>query len=375
MRIRVLTIILLLLTGLAAAEPVGRVESLHGDKKLFRQTGPAAQPYLSHIEQDAEIGHRFRTDIGSLASIRFFLGGNVGLGKDCEIEVINERDARVLTQGNYWMKFDEQDSDNPIRIQTAGGVMGIRGTEFVLRVEENGATELSLIEGKVDVEPLGGDRFEARPGMRVSFGGGTELRYQLYEVEKLLEQVRQELGPEFYNLRQTLQETREAIRDAKLQIRTASAEARTGLASARLGVLEGRRALRDAGLSSAGRRSGSANFDLADSILSSLERGEGLDDSADETATPVSDSEHIQCGPYPSLNWPGAPDQKFVVLLLDPEDEERVFWVAETVGPQYSYPEEAEPLATGDYTFRVVPMSPDGAYEQGTDFPIQVDES
>ena len=389
MRIRSTGFIVLLLTTLVAAKPVGRVESLQGDKKLFRQEGASAPYYRAYIEQDAEIGHHFRTDPKSMASIRFFLGGNVGLGKDCEIVVVNERDAKILSQGNYWMKFDKQDPDNPIRIQTAGGVMGIRGTELVLKVDQNGDTELSLLEGKVEVEAANGDTLTAEPGMRVTFGGGRELRYTLYKVEKLFEKVEQDFGPEFLELRKSLLETRQAVRDAKLATRTRSlTDAMEGLGQ-RLDEQQGRRGNRT------GSRAGNidtanAKLSRADELLAKLEGREvsrsGEDGTppdnggvppdngqTDPSATPAG-VERMRCSVHPSLVWPGAPDDQFTILFLDPDNDSNIFWIAETTGSAYTHPGDAQPFEPGPYTLRVVPRSDDGRYLEATDYPIQVEE-
>ncbi len=383
MRIKYLGLVLILLSSVVAAKPVGRVESLQGDKKLFRQEQASAPFYRSHIEQDAEIGHHFRTDARSMASIRFFLGGNVGLGKDCEIEVVNERDAKILSQGNYWMKFDQQDPNNPIRIQTAGGVMGIRGTELVVKVDEDGTTELSLLEGKVTVDAANGDTLTAEPGMRVTFGRGRELRYTLYKVEKLYEKVEEDFGPEFLQLRQSLLETRQAIRDANLRTRTADLDRISSNLDLRMQEREGRRPSR------AGGDEGS--FDSANDKMSRLDAlFERLDSkgTADEDpptvgeegevgeapSLPSSRPDRIRCDIHPSIQWPGTPEEKFAVLFLDPQDDSNILWIAETVGASYTHPEDAEPFTPGPYTFRVVPVDDQGEYLEATDYPIQVEE-
>ena len=384
MRILNLGLVLILLSGAVAAKPVGRVESLQGDKKLFRQEKASAPFYRSHIEQDAEIGHHFRTDAGSMASIRFFLGGNVGLGKDCEIEVVNERDAKILSQGNYWMKFDQQDPNNPIRIQTAGGVMGIRGTELVVKVDEDGTTELSLLEGKVSVDAANGETLIAEPGMRVTFGGGRELRYTLYKVEKLFEKVEEDFGPEFLQLRQSLLETRQAIRDANLRTRTADLDRLSTNLDLRMQEREGRRPSR-AGGDSGSFDSANDKMSRLDALFERLDSKEtadssdnqnstiGVEDETGETPAPPG-PDRIRCDIHPSMQWPGTPEEKFAVLFLDPENDSNILWIAETTGSSYIHPEDAEPLAPGPYTFRVVPIDDQGEYQEAFDYPIQVEE-
>ena len=158
MKIKHIICALALATSLVAAEPVAQVEKMYGQENLFRQQTETAQWYRSFLEQNASIGNHFKTDKGSWANIRFFLGGKLSLGKDCEVEIVSEREGEVvreaihLKKGTFWAKFDKQKT-HPVKIRTAGGVMGIRGTEFVVQLLPDGSTKLSLLEGDVGSKP------------------------------------------------------------------------------------------------------------------------------------------------------------------------------------------------------------------------------
>jgi FecR-like protein len=405
-RIRILVFLFFSLSGWALADPaVGRVESLHGNKKLYRQEAAQGKKYLSHIEEHAQVRDRFITDSGSMASILFFLGGNISMGKDCEIEIVNDREAKVLRQGNYWVKFDPnrlQGQDKTVKIQTAGGVMGIRGTEFVLRVQGEGdeqTTELSLIEGVVDVETNDGKRYLARSededSTRVRFGGGSEILHTLLSRQELLGNLREELGPEFEELRSSVREFRKAYREAQIAIRLANAEQKRAFLSARAGALQGADALRDAeavsGLDMQALRDQLARAStqleddpeqettpaettaLDDDVLSALLRGEAaLDD--EPPVDPDSPIAPEEVKGHPSMTWAGSPQQKYAVLILDPDDKDQVYWVADTVGPSFTHPKEAKPLRPGKYVFRVIPVDSDGELKQATDYEILVND-
>lgn len=372
------TLLFLLLLGPVLGKPVARVESIEGKKNLYYQVNPKAPWYRSHVEQNADIGNRFKTDAASTASIRFFLGGKVGLGKGCEVEVVNIRDAKTISEGlslqkgDYWLKFDKdkikQQGSGPVRIQTAGGVMGIRGTEFVLQVQEDGSTKLSLIEGEVEVQPVGGDQVAATPGMRITFGGGQPTVLNLYKVEELLDQVKAEVDPAFYQLRDSLEQTREALRDADLQVRTATAEARVGALEARAGILQGQDALRDAGLSGTmpGLDSAKGTLDQLDRLLSGM--GEPSEKEAEEN--PRKDPVIATSGTV--VTWPGTPNERYAVMVLDAQDQDKVYWVDETEGPQFTYPSDAEPLPAGQYVLRVVPVKNDKRTQKATDFAFNI---
>ena len=126
MKIKHIICALALSTSLLAAEPVAQVEKMYGQENLFRQKTEAAQWYRSFLEQNASIGNHFKTDPGSWANIRFFLGGKLSLGKDCEVEIVSEREGEVireaihLKKGTFWAKFDKQKA-HPVKIRTAGG--------------------------------------------------------------------------------------------------------------------------------------------------------------------------------------------------------------------------------------------------------------
>ena len=260
--------------------------------------------------------------------------------------------------------------------------MGIRGTELVVKVDEDGTTELSLLEGKVSVDAANGDALMAEPGMRVTFGGGRELRYTLYKVEKLFEKVEEDFGPEFLQLRRSLLETRQAIRDANLRTRTADLDRISSNLDLRMQEKEGRRPSRAGG---DGGSFDSANEKMSrlDALFERLDSKEASDSKVDQNPTiGVEDQsgenpqrpDRIRCDIHPSMQWPGAPEDKFAVLFLDPQDDSNILWIAETIGSSYSHPEDAEPLAPGPYTFRVVPIDDEGVYQEATDYPIQVEE-
>jgi len=72
-----------------------------------------------------------------------------------------------ISQGRFWFK-----SDTTVRIEMPNNVVGVRGTEFGLIVEENGETVLSMIDGISEmsnpfgsITVTGGEQGVAKPGM------------------------------------------------------------------------------------------------------------------------------------------------------------------------------------------------------------------
>lgn len=402
-------IIVGLLTGLCLSEPVARVDKLYLEGNLFHKEDSNAEWYRSHLEQDAEIGYHFRTKPDSMASIRFFLGGKASLGKGCEIEIYSETEGKVVSQGihlkkgTFWAKFDKQ-KEAPIKIKTAGGVMGIRGTEFVVQVRDDGSTKLSLIEGSVEVDPDEGGDYAATPGDEVVYSPDEEIKYQSYSQEELDQRLRTDLGEAYYELRNALSEVRQSLRESQIVLRQARIQVKTSLVSARMASIEGRDALRnaeaEAGLSPDAFNDAKATLDRLDQLLKHEEgngppeAGPTTDDIlADAQALLKSQSDELEDDPtvasippdepeisssgipknipvaksHPTVEWESLDADKYAVLFLDPKDEKIVHWVAETEQLSYTHPDDAEPLRSGVYRMRVIPLEESGDIKEAAE--------
>ncbi len=402
----------LLLTSLALADPVARVQEINGPGKLEVKEQAAKQWHRAHLEMDASIGDNLRTTDDTLASLRFFLGGRANLDKGSQIEISSERGIKVVEvkSGSFWAKFDKQ-KEQPVKIRTAGGVMGIRGTEFVVQVEGD-ETILSLLEGDVLVEPAEGEPYTARPGSKIEFGRGRSLRATLMETEEtlretflelrrsrpelqslrgelraalsnpevkalliqeararrgqrklldpretladegvLLEDVLDaQLGQEMRRLRGELFRARKELRAAAVEVKKARREARRGAREARRGAREARRGAREArqALLEAGLLTGPAEAEL------------------DKLG-----GEELQVGPHPKLEWNGLEGDRFAVMILSEEGE--MVWLETTSGNSYQYPTDAAPLPPGPYTYRVVPVNAAGEYlRAGLEYDFEV---
>lgn len=377
MKCLLVLLIALVLSSSSLADPVARVHKLYGQKNLAIKKSETGQWYRAHLEQDAEVGHRFKTDAETMANLQFFLGGYASLGKDCEVKLISEKDIGIISQGiklekgNFWAKFDKQ-KEAPIRIQTAGGVMGIKGTEFVVQVLEDGSTKLSLIEGEVAVTSAQGDTFSAQPGHEVIFGPNQPMLHRLYELTELRERIEQDLGPAFMELRNSMRELRTSLRESRVQVRAAQVEVRNSMVELRtlglVGPLEARRAKEAEVLQSGAAREG------LDQGLESLRNLDALLEKFEEKGSPPSTKPEepslaelpsaavaVNATEHPAVRWEmkeAAP--QYAVLFLHATDDDKVFWVGETSEKIYSHPKDAEPLPPGDYRFWVIPLDSEG---------------
>lgn len=379
MKIIKATLIWILLTGtLVSAQPVAWVQKLYGEKNLAYKESENGKWYRAFLDQNAPVGTHFKTDPNTSASIMFFLGGKAVLDKGSEIKIISERNIDTISQGlelkqgTFWAKFDKQ-KEAPVKIKTAGGVMGIRGTEFVVQVAQDGSTKLSLLEGDVLVQAKNGESFEAQPGNEVTFGPSEPLLHRLYKLEELNQRLESDLGPGFKELRDSLREFRQSWRESRVAVRTGLLEARQGLQEARLAALTGddrtRRRLERRGTAREGLDAAQASLDKLDSLLGSFETAENSAGSEDvynqgsvaqDDTLPPQPEEPIVLDEHPTVSWSLDEGEKYSVLFLDPKDDKIIHWVDETKEQTYTHPPDAKPLAPGEYRFRVIPLDNSG---------------
>ena len=160
------------------AKQVGSVLDIDGkilmtnrlQEMTWYQAYPAMKTYLKE---------RMKTDEDTTATIEFLVGGRAVIAPGTEVEITTPKDTTILNikSGSVWAKFDKQDKE--FQIQTAGGVMGIEGTEFIVGVDDKtGETELTVIEGAVRVN--NDDSSQLIPGGETANFGQKSLRVAEY---------------------------------------------------------------------------------------------------------------------------------------------------------------------------------------------------
>lgn len=342
------SLFLLLLVSLAAGaepqgQPVARVQTIAGAGNLFySDAGPWFRAYA---EMDSYKGQHLKTDKASMATLAFKLGGLVNIDRGTEIEIIADRDVKIvgdtleLKSGSLWARVKKQKST--LRIKTAGGVMGIKGTEFVVQVD-GGQTRLSLLEGSVEVEPDQGEAYMAEPGERVTFGSGRDLEAQLLGTEALLRDLEVELGETFIDLRRNLEQVEQSLRETEPIVRSAMADARAGMEQAEAGLDEARRALIEAGLM--GGDSTSSN-------------GGGA-----SQPSPLAQSMEVRIvSGRPRLLFEKLEAPEYAVMLTRGDSfEQSIDWMTRTTQTSVDYPADARPLAAGRYRWRVLLLDDQG---------------
>lgn len=161
----------LLLFGLLAApalaqENVAKVVEIKevkpGASKLnYSRDGKG--PWAAFVNMDGKTKDVFITDANTAAALELDLGGRIAIKQNSQIEIVSERSVKdasknvkklKVTKGGVWAKCGQM--REPLEIQTTGGVMGIKGTEFVVDTTSGGNTTVSLLEGSIEVTDPGG---------------------------------------------------------------------------------------------------------------------------------------------------------------------------------------------------------------------------
>jgi len=335
MRFLTCCLVLLLATSLwAQPAPVAQVESIAGDGHLFYQDAGKTSWYRAFVEMDNYKGQHLKTDKGSMATLRFKLGGLANLAKGSEIEIVSERNVEVvgntllLKSGSLWAKVEKQKEE--LKIKTAGGVMAIKGTEFVVQVDDNGDTKLSLLEGSVVVQPEVGESYQAEPGAEVTFGRGRRLVARLRSTQELLQGLRGELGENFFEMRQNLRETRQQLRALRSEMRSDLEDYRENTldALAQSGLLTEKQRNKRRRTNRPARAMGQVTFDAQG---------------------------------RPQFSYPDLGASEYVLMLSRSDSfAGQLDWVVRTSQTQVSYPEDAKPLETGSYRWGVLPLDASG---------------
>lgn len=366
----------------AQPTPVANVETIAGAGNLFYQDDGKPSWYRAFVAMESFLGQHLKTDADSVATVRFKLGGLININKASEMEIMGTRDAKLvgntllIKSGSLWARVSKQKEE--LRIKSAGGVMAIKGTEFVVQVQENGDTTLSLIEGTVAIEPVEGDPYLAKPGAEVSFGPKRRLAAQLRTVQELLTKLRADLGERFFNLRQNLEEvrnrlnetrdslelTRDQMEDMRGDLVQAGGEARAAGERARDDAEAAREAAEDARTNA---------MSIRDQILGSLGRGGSAGRSSGRGGATPPASARPAAAPalagqvsfpapgVPRFTYPNMGAAAYIVMVARGDSfRGNLTWAARTSGTSIDYPADGRPLDSGSYRWRVCPLNASG---------------
>ena len=150
---------------------------------------------------------KLKTEADSYANIEFLSGGVIAVNQNTTIQITGIRDAEdvtersfiqnvIITSGEIWAKITKQQEE--IQFETKGGVVSIKGTEFVIEeYPDKDETTLSVLEGQV--------AFRDNNSKETLYNAGEKVKIALQKIEEvkkvLPEELRNELetklNPEF----------------------------------------------------------------------------------------------------------------------------------------------------------------------------------
>ena len=329
------TAVLLCLTLLAWADPspmlrVGRVIDIDGPLLMTNRMTENSW-YQGYREMDTFHRERLKADPKTSATLEFNIGGRAVISPGTEVEIVSTESVKVVEvkSGTFWAKFDKQQDE--IQIKTAGGVMGIEGTEFFVEAEDDGETSLTVGEGQVRIES-GDDEQVVTGGEEAAFRRGVK-RFRRYADSGL--SLRERRLAAFNQLRRVDKRFQHLILTRGLQ------KWRNNHLSGRIldsGTYQRRSPRRD----STRRRPPRRNQD-------------GFEIRALE-----------QDGGRPSASWSGSPGRSFAVTISTDEEAEDVVWFDLVQGTDFRYPSYGPELeAAREYYLSVVPLKADETPFQG----------
>lgn len=163
MRLKLLAVLILTSAAGWAQEPVLRlinIQGVGGAPNVQRRGAHDSKWYQAFLGTEGYVSDHFKTDAKTVAALEFAIGGRVAISKDTEIEVISERNVNaisppqriVMRSGHIWMK-SVKPLARPLEIQTNGGTLGIKGTEFTIEAMPE-ETQVAVVEGAVEVKDL-----------------------------------------------------------------------------------------------------------------------------------------------------------------------------------------------------------------------------
>ena len=152
-----LIILISIISVSLAEQKIASVSSVSGN--LYINNQGASEWSLAQVNTPCYLYDTLKTDSNSYANLEFLTGSIVALNENTTVQITGTQEVTdqteqsfiqtvIVTTGEIWAKITKQQEE--IEFQTNGGVVAIKGTEFV--IEENPETEetvVSLLEGEI----------------------------------------------------------------------------------------------------------------------------------------------------------------------------------------------------------------------------------
>lgn len=299
----------------------GKVIDIDGPR-LYSNRLTEASWYQAYMGMSTFLKERLRTDGQTQAVIQFYVGGRAGIGRNSSVEIatlktvedVKSGGALKIDSGIFWAKFDKQEKQ--FQIQTAGGVIGIEGTELLIGVDGK-TTEVMLFEGQVTVTDNDGREQKMLPGDYASFGGGGGGMCVLSYPAPSLRTLVVERFPKFSSFL--------ASQDVTAIPKPASPTLIRGFNNKR------------------------------DDLLTVLDNSRQMSGSA-----PSGLQANSASGP-PSFNWSGVSGaDSYAIYVTGDEGMEDILFSSRVDSTNFSVPPGAQGLSSGQYFWAVIPLDAKG---------------
>jgi len=160
---------------------VANIVAIRGSLEVKRVTSPRWA--AGRLNMPNYLKDTLKTDAGSVACIEFLNGSKVAINRATTMEIISSSAARDITRrpivsglilrtGAIWGNITGTGEEN-LKVETQSGVLGIRGTEFVLESDNPEEARLTVLKGEVEFQSASGT-YSAVPGDVVDFIKGEE---------------------------------------------------------------------------------------------------------------------------------------------------------------------------------------------------------
>jgi ferric-dicitrate binding protein FerR (iron transport regulator) len=169
---------LLIITSLALAQEVGRVEDFSGKVDKLRRGEVRPQPLRAEIA-GLSVGDIIRTRSDGRAKVSFIDGNKAELGPFTRLDVIDYQKTRSvsLTRGRVLFEVVKLAPGEGFEVKTPTAILGVKGTTFLVDVSPV-ATVVSVISGAVQIIPV------ANPSLSVLATPGTTYTATSTEVRR-----------------------------------------------------------------------------------------------------------------------------------------------------------------------------------------------
>lgn len=359
----------LYLSQLAGSEePVLRVQSIRAvtparPAVLQQRHAGESKAYQVSENSTGYVKDHYLTDPNTVAALEFLIGGRVGINHNTEIEIVNERSIAdgspvkrvILGSGSLWVKADAKTLKQPIEIQTNGGVMGIKGTEFTAEVQPDGRTRLCCFEsnsqqGGVEIRDNQGKLLGvARPGDDYLFDLRSAPVVQHYDdIQRFRNETLQRSFDVMRNNPMFQQFFGEAGQHLAFGVNTAY-QAANSVADLQNGPL--------APVVGLNQQVQSKGASLQTLINWSASLKNSPSPAAANFPQALSPDGAQPSTAYPSFRWsPVGGCQGYVVMLGRDSQLQELIYTGRTNATGLVYPAEMRPLTSGIYHWRVIPV-------------------